>query len=266
MLEYPIISIIIPCYNHGQFLYDAINSIEQHPIHSIYEIIIINDGSTDQQTLNILQYLEKKGYRIIHQENKGLGAARNSGIKVAKGQYILPLDSDNKIRICYLDKSIKILDQNPNIGVVYGDAQYFGKRQGRWRIPEFDLLTLFRENYIDACAVFRKSIWESINGYDEKMPYMGSEDWDFWMRIALKGWDFHHLKKITFDYRVRKNSMVNTVTKVNQYKIDDYIFSKPEYKNIKLIKNKVARKDYQVNNIWWLLNRITLLISRKLNR
>lgn len=229
----PKVSIIIPCYNHGLYINEAISSIEAYPIQSKYEIIIVNDGSTDLNTLNKLRQLENLGYCVIHQRNKGLGAARNRGIDIAKGKYILPLDSDNKIYPNYMEKSIKVLEEDSKIGVVYGNANFFGNKKGIWKNIKFNFDLLFLSNYIDACAVFRKKIWEDIGGYDENMPVMGSEDWDFWMRTAMRGWEFHHIDEILFDYRVREDSMLRTSTHKNSKRIENYIFSKPAYKIIK---------------------------------
>jgi glycosyltransferase involved in cell wall biosynthesis len=92
---YPVISIIIPCYNQGQYILDAISSVEQYPDNSVYEIIIINDGSTDEISITVLKSLEEKGYHVLNQNNQGLSMARNNGIAIAKGKYILPLDADS---------------------------------------------------------------------------------------------------------------------------------------------------------------------------
>lgn len=220
------LSVIIPCFNHGGYIMDAIKSVEACQS-QIYEIIIVNDGSTDTLTCDVMRQLEQDGYQVINQVNQGLGAARNTGIGMAKGEYILPLDSDNKIRPDYIYKSIEILDRYPKIGVVYGNAEYFGEKTGLWEVPDFDLPLLVLRNYIDACAVFRKSTWESCGYYDTKMPMCGYEDWDFWLSIAQKGWEFHHIPEVLFDYRVRSGSMITICIKSdNQKRLVDYIYNK----------------------------------------
>ena len=98
-----------------------------------------------------------------------------------------------------------LLKNNPSIGVIYTDAEYFGEMTGRWHVPELNLLSLIRMNFIDACALYRKKLWEDVGGYDEQMPPIGLEDWDFWLRVASHGGSFVHLPKIGFDYRVRRN-------------------------------------------------------------
>jgi len=222
----PHISIIIPCYNQGFYLDDALQSIAQCEDKSLYEIIIINDGSTGQDTLDILKELEEKGYHVIHQPNKGLGAARNTGIKAAKGKYILPLDCDNKIKPEYMYEGINLLDRDASLDVVYGNAEYFGEKEGVWESGEFNLQRLMIENYIDACAVFRKATWEKMGGYDEKMPVMGYEDWDFWLRIAFCGGKFKYINKVLFYYRYSAKSMIHTVQKNKLATIFEYMENK----------------------------------------
>lgn len=207
----PIISIVIPCYNHGIFINEAIQSVEQFPDKSVYEIIIINDGSTDAYTNKVLSNLSKKGYNVIFQENQGLGKSRNNGIKISKGEYILPLDADNKINPEYILKSIEILESNTKIGVVYGDAEYFGEKTGSWKVGHFDNKKILNGNFIDACAVFRKSVWVECKGYRENMPYQGWEDWSFWLSVLALNYRFYYIEEVMFYYRVLNNSMITHI-------------------------------------------------------
>ena len=102
----PKISIIIPCYNMGSFVDEAIQSVQQYPDDEVYEIIVVNDGSNDSITINKLKEIEDSGIRVIHQKNKGLGNARNMGVEAAQGIYILPLDADNKILPEYISEGM----------------------------------------------------------------------------------------------------------------------------------------------------------------
>jgi glycosyltransferase involved in cell wall biosynthesis len=230
----PRASIVIPCYNDGRFLEEAIRSVERYSNTIDYELIIVNDGSNEAETLKVLNTLSQKGYKVLHQENRGPGAARNHGIRAAQGVYILPLDSDNKIRPRYISEGIRILDNEPRIGVVYGNAEYFGEKTGVWTMPDFCLAELIRCNFIDTCAVFRRSVWEEVGGYDENRLLMGWEDWDFWLRIAIRSWGFYHSHEVLFDYRVRNGSLVSTVPQRLPL-LYDYIFSKSELASASLI-------------------------------
>jgi len=200
------VSIVIPCYNHGPMLCEALASVEEVRNENLLEVIIVDDGSSDPDTLRILRDVAEAGYRVVSQPNRRVSAARNTGIRLAKGEFILPLDSDNRLRDVYLKEGVSLLNENPNIGVLYADAEWFGEQTGRWQVQEFDLLSLLRMNFIDVCALYRRTLWEEVGGYDEEMPWMGVEDWDFWLRVAAHGGTFVHLSKIGFDYRVRADS------------------------------------------------------------
>lgn len=239
----PRISIIIPCYNHGQYIREAINSVEECKDNHLYEIIILNDGSTDEFTIDILRQLADEGYNVINQHNQGLGATRNNGIKMAAGEYILPLDSDNKIRKEYIYESIQILDSHSDVKMVYGDFEYFGDKKGEHKVGEFNLQKIMIGNYIDACAVFRKSAWETIGGYDENMPVMGMEDWDLWLNMCLTGYKFQYINKILFDYRISRNSMRTNLHSKNSVTLEAYMQSKYNgYLNKKFINEELLFK------------------------
>lgn len=102
-MQFPLISIITPCYNDAKFIHIPIESVLNQPYEN-FEMIIVNDGSTDPETLQFLEDIKHPKISIIHQENKGLPTAHNNGIRASKGKYILPLDADDKIP----DRWIKI--------------------------------------------------------------------------------------------------------------------------------------------------------------
>ena len=256
------VSIIIPCYNDGHFLREAIASVELARTSSLREVIIVDDGSTEPATLEVLLDLGKAGYSVIQQPNRGPGAARNTGIRSAGGQYILPVDSDNRIRKVYLTEGIDLLEAEATVGVVYGDAQYFGEKTGRWNVAEFDLLQLVLRNFIDNCAVFRKSLWEEIGGYDEKI-FMGWEDWDFWLRAALRGWRFIHLEEIAFDYRVRTGSRLSVADKQASENCR-YMFSKKELAGIGLLRPELLTLRSELHRLGTIEKSLDYRLGRRL--
>jgi glycosyltransferase involved in cell wall biosynthesis len=201
------VSVVIPCFNHGEFLPEAVFSVTNIKRDDI-ELIVVDDGSTDERTRKEMDALTARGIHVVRQENKGLAAARNAGIVVSKGEYVLPLDADNHLRSGYIEHGIRILDANPQVGVVYGDAEYIGVRTGRWHVGSFDWDQLLQRNYIDACAIYRRSVWEQNSGYDGTMPVQGLEDWDFWLGALEHGWQFAYVPQVLFDYRTAKESMI----------------------------------------------------------
>ena len=206
MTKHSKVSVVIPCFNHGEFLGDAVASVTAIKRDDI-ELIVVDDGSTDERTRTEMDKLIAQGIKVIRQENLGLAAARNAGILASEGEYILPLDADNRLRPGYIEHGIRILKANPEVGVVYGDAEYFGTRTGRWRVGPFRPSLLLQSNYIDACAVYRRSVWEQNRGYDGTMPVQGFEDWDFWIGAFEHGWQFAYVPEILFDYRKARDSM-----------------------------------------------------------
>lgn len=222
------VSVLIPCYNHGEFILDAIASVEtcQKPI---YEIIIIDDASTDELTKQTITYLKEQGYKVIQNpENSGLAASRNKGVQAANGRYFLPLDADNRIRSEYITKSVKILDKHSEIGIVHGYAELFGEKTGVWEFPQVNLSQILAGNQIDACAVIRKQVWEDCGGYDPKIPeQLGYEDWDFWLSALEKQWQFYRIPEVLFEYRFRHDSMVSACNlPENRRKLVKYISNK----------------------------------------
>jgi glycosyltransferase involved in cell wall biosynthesis len=229
------VSIVIPCHNQGTKLREAVASIEHVRNANLLEVIVVDDGSSDVKTRKILDELEQEGHYVLPEPNRGLGAARNAGIRRAKGEFILPLGSDNRLRDAYMNEGVSLLKNNICLGVVYADAEYFGDRTGRSHVQEFDLLSMIRGNFIDACALFRKKLWEEVGGYDEQMPWTGWEDWDFWLRVAYRQGTFVHLAKVGFDPCVRSDSLG---LEAHEHSLDllNYIFGKPEMASYRLIR------------------------------
>jgi glycosyltransferase involved in cell wall biosynthesis len=207
-LSAPDLSVIVPCRDDGQFLIEAIASFERVAPKNC-ELIIVNDGSIDVRTLEVLKILRDAGYWVLDQATHGLSAARNAGISSSAGRYILPLDADNRMRAGFVEAAIEILDSTPGIGIVYGYRQFFGMKTGLDEVGEFDLEEMLTFNYIDAGAVFRREVWAGCGGYDQRMSPL--EDWDLWIGAAEKGWRFHRLPQVTFDYRVRPGSLLSMV-------------------------------------------------------
>ena len=232
----PLLSVIVTCFNLGQYLDEALQSVLEQT-YKDWECIIVNDGSQDN-TADIANKWIHKDPRFVYfcQENRGVSSARNWGIHNAKGLFIIPLDADNKLRPEFIGTVISILDSNEQIDVVYGDAQFFEKKKLLLKGRPFDISEIVLNNYIDTCAGFRKKSWEELGGYDENMPVYGFEDWDFWLRMAVKGYQFHYVETVMFDYRVRENSLLSKAWKERSLLID-YIFEKKELKHLLPFRN-----------------------------
>jgi glycosyltransferase involved in cell wall biosynthesis/GT2 family glycosyltransferase len=201
--EHPRLSVVVPCHDDGDYLIEAVASVERNA--PAAELIVVNDGSTQPRTIEVLAALRDAGHRVIEQPHSGLSAARNLGIASSAGDYILPLDADNRLLPGFAAEAVAMLDADPAAGVVYGDRREFGARSGDVAVPELDLPRLLWSNYIDACAVVRRALWSDCNGYD--VAFTDWEDWDFWLSAAEHGWRFLHLPRVTFEYRIRPDSL-----------------------------------------------------------
>ncbi len=266
-MKNPKVSIIISCFNLGQYLDEAISSIYLYGNKEDFEIILVNDGSTDQITNQIIKKIsiENPDILILNQENLGLAKARNNGIKLANTNIIIPLDADNKLRPEFIEKAIQKFETNQQIGVLHGDAQFFGEKDTVWVSKNFIFSEMIQNNYIDACAAFRKTIWQNLGGYDENMPEMGFEDWDLWLRIANQGYEFEYCPTVFFDYRVRKNSMLSSAW-LKRDDLINYMFAKPELKHLLdyrncILENKVLKREPSTKSI---LNILLKKVKRKL--
>jgi hypothetical protein len=202
----PAVSILVPCYNGGPALLEAVASCDL--IRDVWwEVVLVDDGSDDPETCRLVEQLDSLGYRVVRQSNQGLGAACNAGLRLARGRYVLQLDQDNRLRAEYVDRGLEVMEREPEVAVVYGDAQCFGARDGRWTMGAFDLGRMLRWNHIDSCAVIRRAALDECGGYDDTLA-LGPEDWDLWLGLAERGWRFHYVPEVLFDYRVAPGSMV----------------------------------------------------------
>lgn len=204
------LSIIIPCYNSGQYLEDAIESVRKstHIAGYRYEIIIINDGSTDTATKNILYHLEdQQDCVVLHKDNGGPASARNYGLKQARGRHVLFLDSDNKLRPQFIEKGISLLDSG-NADIIHGKPCFFGASGApRFVTGPFDINKILVQNYIDMCCMMRREVCTRVNGFDEEKKLIGFEDWDIYIRAHDAGFRFHFVDEELYDYRVVPGSL-----------------------------------------------------------
>jgi glycosyltransferase involved in cell wall biosynthesis len=218
------VSVIIPCYNQGAFLSEAVESVRAQTYENV-EIIIVNDGSDDDETAGICSALEGPGIKVITTSNQGLAAARNKAIEEAGGTYILPLDADDKIAPSYISEAVSVLESDSQIGIVYCRARLFGAVEGDWHLPDYSLEEMLKDNIIFCTALFRRKDWESVGGYDPGMVY-GWEDYDFWLALIERGRQVHRLEGCHFFYRVAPESMVRSKEKFQKVEMFKRIFQR----------------------------------------
>ncbi len=227
MENQPFVSVIVPCFNQAQFLDDALQSV-LNQTYPNWECIVVDDGSPDDTEL-VAKKWQQKDPRFIYlkKSNGGLSSARNAGIGMAQGKYILPLDSDDKISESYVQECLWQLEQNERVKVVYGKAVFFGGKDGEWPLPKYNYQLLLSRNLIYCTAMFRKSDWVAAGGYDENLLH-GLEDWDFWLRLLSEKDDVVCLDSIIFYYRIKELSMISSLIndKERQNRTYEYLYKK----------------------------------------
>lgn len=183
--RHPLVSIIIPCYNYAEYLEGCVQSVlaQTHPE---LEIIIINDGSTDE-TEAVAQKLAEREPRItyIAQKNQGIVATRNTGVKAAKGEYLLQLDADDWLEPNYIEATLAVM-KHKKADIAYTQAELFGRTSFTTEYPDFNLEYLKHDNFIHASALVRRSVFEG-RLYDTYLSDKGYEDWDLFLDACMEG-------------------------------------------------------------------------------
>ncbi|MDP4291848.1 MAG: glycosyltransferase family A protein, partial [Bacteroidota bacterium] len=162
------ISVIIPCYNSGKHLKATIESVLKQTYPN-FEIIIVDDGSTDKATLTYLSTLPTSRITVYQRDHEGVSAARNYGIQHSTGDFILPLDADDLISEDYLELAAGILQDDGEVKLVACNAQSFGYRKGEIRTEEFTLEKLLAKNLFVVSSMFRRADFDKTNGFNPNM-------------------------------------------------------------------------------------------------
>ena len=221
------VSIIVPCYKQAEFLDECLESVLAQT-YTNWECIVVDDGSPDN-TEEIMFFWTKKDerFRYLKKQNGGLAAARNSGIMASNGTFILPLDADDKISENYIEYCVKVLESSESNKLAYGRSFKFGVVNEEWMLEKYSFDKLKHNNPIYCTALYRRSDWDKIGGYDE-IGLCGWEDWDFWLSLLKHGGEVIYLHDIIFYYRIKEQSMITELVKKEAVMLEKraYIFDK----------------------------------------
>lgn len=205
MLERISLSIVIPIYNSGFYLKECLDSILSYSGKLVYEVVLVDDGSDDNQTISIIEEYKHKidNVQIVRQANQGAAAARNAGCSIVRSDIVFFVDSDNIIfpNKC-IDKAVSLLNTRPDISIVYGERLFFkdgSDKVRRYYQNDFSIEELCHHSMIDMCAFIRKEVWVQCNGLDTTFRFC--QDWDFWLTAYEKNFNFHHVSDVWFKYR-----------------------------------------------------------------
>jgi hypothetical protein len=207
------IGIIVPCFRHGIFLGECIESIKAQTL-APAQVVVVDDGSDDPETIAAIEELERDPeIEVLRQpSNLGPSAARNRALEALETNYVLPIDADDKLFPDALEQMVARLEAAPpNTGFVYPHAQHCGSRHDFVRLPAYNLWLLMKENYCPAPALFDRRVFgEDGVSYAEEIV-VGHEDWDLILRLAERGVVGVHADGPTFLYRRQGFSRVNAM-------------------------------------------------------
>ncbi|GGK17506.1 glycosyl transferase [Yeosuana aromativorans] len=245
-----LVSIIVPCYNQAHFLEESLTSVlaQTYPH---WECIIVNDGSPDNIEVIAKTWTQKDTrFKYIAQSNGGLSHARNTGIKVAVGSLILPLDADDILHEMFLEKLVPELEQNDSLAIVTCYSKFFEEHiknvVHKLKPRGTTYHALLFENCIVATSLYRKSSWQEVGGYDESMK-QGFEDWEFWISLLENGKTYKVVEEFLFFYRKSKKSMLTETLEKHRIANLEYVIHKHKDLYIKHFDNTKAYLFFLVN-------------------
>jgi GT2 family glycosyltransferase len=215
------VSVVIPLFNQGRYVHEAIASVRRDLADA--EIVVVNDGSTDRETNAVFAGLT--GVTKVSQENQGLSAARNTGIRHSTGTYVVPLDADDLIKPGFLATARRALDGNPELAYVVGYSEYIGLLQLTYSpagfIPE---LNLFLHTHGKTTGMYRRDALGGIGGYDPRFPAF--EDWELQVALYRAGHQTDVLPIVAHLYRRHADSMSFTVSNAIRHRLVQQIMRK----------------------------------------
>jgi len=252
-----LVSVIIPAYNAQQFIAEALDSVFSQTYKN-FEVIVINDGSTDGTQKLLERYKNKFGEQliIINQSNQGQVIAKNNGLKVAKGEFIAFLDSDDKWAPEKLQLQLDLMSKSSNIGLCYTEAILINEKGAKIGYRQVNDLykgkcferLIMRNNITASSVMIRKECIDKVGFYDEKLKTC--ENWDLWLRIS-RFYELSFIKKPLAYYRIHKGHMSNQINRMRKGRI--YVIKKhAKYLPSHVYKEALfnAHLDYAKNYIW----------------
>lgn len=212
------VSVIMPCYNKAEYVEEAIESVLKQTYNNI-EIIVVNDGSTDNSS-EVIKSISDRNENIIffdEKENRGVVWARNFGIAKATGEFILPLDADDTIQATFIEKAVRILERNSKM--VISCKNVFDKDANDNKgLIDTQKIVLGDEIFV-CTSMFRKTDFEEVGGYKEIFNKIGCEDFELYVNFISKGYKFYKINERLFNYRRNTNKNRTSIQLSNSFKI-----------------------------------------------
>jgi len=204
------VSIVIPCYNYGPFLTEAIESALAQTLPA-GEILIVDDGSTDNSREIALRYTAIPAVRVIKQENQGAIATYNNGVRASAGQFFVILSADDRLDPYFLERTAPVLLRRPMAGYVYTAYRMFGVRQRVLPALPYNARRLRLRPHIAATSLIRRAAFDQVGGFNASMSG-GREDWDFYVALDQQGWVGEAAPEVLFHYRKHGGGSRNAIS------------------------------------------------------
>jgi glycosyltransferase involved in cell wall biosynthesis len=190
------VAVVVPCFNDGGTLDEALESLEGQEPH---ELVVVDDGSTDESTLRTLAELRARGVNVVRQANGGLSAARMAGVRATSARYVMPLDADDALGPGALAALADALDHDPEAVMAWGDTEIWGDVELRLRVGRrLDPWQIAHLNVLPVASMIRRAALLEVGGWQLRHGY---EDWDLWMAFAERGRDGVYVPHTAHRYR-----------------------------------------------------------------
>ena len=212
-----LVSVIIPAYNVAPYIAEALESLFAQTRRD-FEAVVINDGSTDETREKLAPYRDRIVF-IDQQKNSGVMAARNAGLRIARGRYIALLDGDDLWAPRFLERLVGLLESDASLSLAYPNAVFLGSPNFSGRLyqevfPATEPVTfdrvLRRQCHIFGSLVMRREALDDVGLFDESLEGQGAEDFELWLRMLQRGHRFKFTSESLAKYRWRQDSLSNT--------------------------------------------------------
>jgi glycosyltransferase involved in cell wall biosynthesis len=209
------VTIVIPCFNYGKFVGEAVESALAQAGAEV-RVVVVNDGSTDGRSGKLCDRCVGERVEVIHQDNRGLPAARNRGARGARTDYLAFLDADDRLEPTFVADLAGAIEQerlagrDGDVSHAYGQQRVLERAgESLWAVPDWDPLLLMMTNLHPPTTLVRRERFEAVGGFDETMRD-GYEDWDFWLTMAERGWRGVRVRKPVYSWRRHSSTTMIT--------------------------------------------------------
>jgi GT2 family glycosyltransferase/SAM-dependent methyltransferase len=222
----PAVSVVITCHNLGEYVDDAVQSVLDQTFHDV-EILLVDDGSDEPATRAVLDNYRRPRTRVIRTANQGLSLARNCGLQQARGAYVSFLDADDMLQPRFLERTVDLLDDRPDVSFASCWLTAFGAEEFEWTPERCDFPWLLAEDTVCTAALTRSDAARAVGGFDPDPQVAGYQDWAIAISLVAAGFAGEIIREPLFRYRIRPGSMTSWCTRPEHHnRVIEYLVDK----------------------------------------